>query len=85
MRTFPYVAAYVLGIGLALVAAFTCSIGPEPPRTDLGKVLAVIYRPYFDLLCGAFGGVGFLIAVILSGLPFLLLVWLFFYLYDNRH
>ena len=83
MRVLTYVAAYVFGLGLALVAAITCSVGPEPPRTDLGKVLAVFYRPYYDLLCGPLGGVGFLISLLLSGVPFILLVWLFFCVYDK--
>ena len=58
----------------------TSSVGPEPPRAELGQILAVFYRPYYDLLCGPFGGVGFLIALILGGVPFVLLVWMAFWI-----
>lgn len=76
MRVFAYVVAYVFGLALAFAAAITCSVGPEPPRTELGQALAVFYRPYFDLFCEPFGGWGFLVALLLSGIPFVLLVWL---------
>ncbi len=78
MRVFACIAAYFFGVALGLVAAFTGSVGPEGPRTGLGDVLMVLYRPYYELFCVPFGGVGFLIALILSGLPFALLVWLVF-------
>jgi hypothetical protein len=84
MRYFAYVVAYVLGFVLAFVAAITCSVGPEPPRTGLGRVFAVVYRPCFDLLCEPFGYVGFLAALCLSGVPFVGLVWLIFRVRDMR-
>ncbi len=81
MRVFACIAAYLFGLGLALVAAFTGSVGPEGPRTELGNVLMIFYRPYYELLCVPFGGVGFLIALMLSGVPFALLVWLVFLIF----
>jgi len=60
---------YVLGVGLAVLAAFNGSIGPEPPRTPLGRFLAFVYQPYFEVFCLPFGPVGFLIAIGLSGIP----------------
>lgn len=86
MRVFTYVAAYIHGVALALVAAVTGSIGPEPPRTQLGKALAAVYRPYYEvvwIVCWPLGGLSLLIAIILSGVPFILLLWLLFCVYDK--
>jgi hypothetical protein len=76
MRFFACSIAYIFGVILAFTAAITCSVGPEPARTQLGRVLAVVYRPYYDLFCEPFGTAGFLAALALSGVPFALLVWL---------
>jgi hypothetical protein len=67
------VIVYVVGVALAFVAAVTGSVGPEPPRTELGKVLAIVYRPYYEPFF-VFDALGFLIALALSGLPLMLLV-----------
>jgi hypothetical protein len=86
MRAFSYVAAYIFGVGLGVIAAITGSIGPEPARTQMGKALAAVYLPYYEMVlmvCWPLGGFGFLIALILSGVPFVLLVWLLFYVYDK--
>lgn len=80
MRVFACITAYLLGVGLAFVAAVTCSVGPEPARTQLGKTLAFVYRPYFDLFCGPFGSAGFIVALTLSGVPLAALVWLVLWL-----
>ena len=76
MRVFVYVALYFVGVVLAFVAAITCSVGPEPPRTPLGQALAVVYRPYYDMFCEPFGGIGFLLALALSGVPLASIAWL---------
>lgn len=91
MRVFTYVAAYIFGVGLGLVAAITGSIGPEPARTQLGKVLATVYLPYYEMLfqmvfwlgLWRLGPLSLLIPLILSGVPFVLLVWLFSCVYDK--
>lgn len=76
VRIVLYITTYVLGVILGIVAAFTGSIGPEPPRTALGNGLAAVYRPFYELFAPAGGAIGFFIALALSGVPFALLVWL---------
>jgi hypothetical protein len=75
MRTTVPVVAYVFGLASALVAAFTGSIGPEGPRTAIGKMLMVVYRPCFELFAVPLGGIGLLMAILLCGAPFMLLAW----------
>lgn len=75
-RGFLCAVAYMVGATLGVVAAFTGSIGPEPPGTALGQALAAVYRPFYELFASAGGAVGFFIALALSGLPFALLAWL---------
>lgn len=77
IRVVLYVLAYVAGVSLALYAAFTGSVGPEPPRTQVGMLLAGCYHPYFMLFCIPLNLVGFFIAVALSGIPFAGIVWMF--------
>ena len=43
--------AFLVGVGVAFGAALLGGVGPEPPRTVLGKVVSVIYYPYFMFFC----------------------------------
>jgi len=83
MRLFTYLAAYIFGVALALLAAISGSISPDGPWTVLGEVLARFYGRYFELFCGPLDGLGFLITLMLSGVPFIVLVWLCFCIYDR--
>jgi hypothetical protein len=83
MRIFGSFLIYLLGVMLALVAAATGSIGPEPAKTVAGRVLAAVYLQYFDLFGTLFGGVGIVIALILSGIPFVLAVWLIIWIAER--
>ena len=78
VRYIIYTVLYFLGITVAYIAAATGSIGPEPPRSLIGTILATIYYPYFMTFCVPLGGAGFIIALVLSGMPFVWLGWVFF-------
>jgi hypothetical protein len=73
-----YITVYVLGVALAVFAAFSGSIGPEPARSAVGEALSTVYYPYFMLFCESLDMMGFVIAIALSGIPFVVLVWLWF-------
>ena len=77
------IAAYFFGVGLAFVAAITRSVGPEGPDTQLGQALAVVYRPYYDIFTGSFGTIGFLTALVLSGVPCAILAFVGLWMIDR--
>jgi hypothetical protein len=87
MRTVAGI-AYFFGVGLAFVAAITRSVGPEGPGTQIGRILAVVYRPYYELFTGSLGTFGFLIALVLSGVPFAIIaivcLWIIGRIGNNR-
>jgi hypothetical protein len=78
MRTPTCITAYLFGVMLGFMAAFTGSVGPEGPHTQLGSVLAAGYRPYYETFCVPLGGTGFFIGLLLSGVPFAAVAWLTF-------
>ena len=67
-RTVIVILMTIFGSGIALLAAFTGGIGPEPPRTAIAELVSRAYDPYFMFFCEPLGGVGFIIAVVVHGL-----------------
>ena len=66
---------FLFGVGVAFGAALLGAIGPEPPITVLGKVVSVVYYPYFKFFCDPLDMVGFILALVLHGLIFVVLIY----------
>jgi hypothetical protein len=67
------IVAYLAGVLLALIAAFSGSVSPDGPRTAMGAVLASVYQPYFEQIwrvCFYNSSVAMVVSLALSGVPF---------------
>lgn len=72
-KVWLYVLFFIIGTALAIFFAINGGIGPEPPRTEFGRIVSIIYYPYFETFCAPLDVVGFFIAVIIHGLVFAVL------------
>jgi len=77
-RILVYVAVYILSVVLSVSAALAGSVGPEGASGTIGLMLETIYRPYFMFFCEYLEAIGFVVAVLLSGVPAVGVVWLLF-------
>ena len=66
--TLGYILSAFVGLALAGVAFCTGSVGPEPPRTELGTFLASFYNPYYMFFLDLLGPLGILLGFLLSGI-----------------
>jgi len=74
MRKTIYLCAYGIGVVCALVAAFSGSVGPEPPQNPI--VLFYGYLFFQPLLMMVDGPLGVIVGSLIAGLPFVGIAWL---------